>query len=163
MILIADTGPIIALAKINRLDLLHTLIWQLVYIPPIVRKELLSKWGNESEAIEAALDSFLKVVSPKMVHFASEAFLIELGDGEKQVIRLGISLEREVTLLLDDLAARRAAQKLAIPIIGTGGVLLMAKKGGLIPRITPLLEEIRRCGYWLSDELIAYLKQVAGE
>ena len=52
MILVADTGPIIALAKVEKLELLKNLTWQTVCIPPRVHKELWAKVGPESDAIE---------------------------------------------------------------------------------------------------------------
>jgi predicted nucleic acid-binding protein len=59
MILVADTGPLIALAKIRRMSLLRELGWQTLFIPPMVKRELLGKIGPESEEIDAALDSFI--------------------------------------------------------------------------------------------------------
>jgi hypothetical protein len=58
MILVADTGPLIALANIEKLDLLKNLTWQTVCIPPRVHKELWAKVGPESDAIAAAYPSF---------------------------------------------------------------------------------------------------------
>jgi predicted nucleic acid-binding protein len=52
---------------------------------------------------------------------------------------------------------------LGIITLGTGGVLLLAKRRGLIPNISPRLEALRNSGLWLSDTVINLLKQQAGE
>lgn len=96
MILVADTGPLIALAKIGKIQLLKNLVWQVVYIPPRVHKELWGKIGPESDAIEAALTEFIQVSTPKSVNSAIDIITAELGEGEKQVIRLGASIQQDV-------------------------------------------------------------------
>jgi len=63
MKLVVNTGPIIALAKIGKLALLKELAPE-VFIPPTVYRELLAKFGAESEQIEQALTDFIRVTSP---------------------------------------------------------------------------------------------------
>ena len=61
MKIVADTGPIIDLAKIGRISLLKKLATE-VLIPPIVHKELYGKIGSESDQIDLALSDFVHVV-----------------------------------------------------------------------------------------------------
>ena len=63
MKIVADTGPIIGLAKIGRISLLKKLATE-VLIPPIVHKELYGKIGSESDQIDQALSDFVHVVEP---------------------------------------------------------------------------------------------------
>ena len=60
---VADTGPLIALAQTDLLDLLEQLFGE-VMIPDAVRIELLAKHSNESRRIECVLSTFLKMVNP---------------------------------------------------------------------------------------------------
>ena len=60
MKIVADTGPIIGLAKIGRVSLLKNLVTE-VLIPPIVHKELYGKIGYESDQIDHALSDFVHV------------------------------------------------------------------------------------------------------
>jgi predicted nucleic acid-binding protein len=53
--------------------------------------------------------------------------------------------------LVDDKAARRCGQALGITTIGTGGLLILAKRRGLIPSISPGIQALRDAGLWLSD------------
>jgi predicted nucleic acid-binding protein len=89
--------------------------------------------------------------------------LINLGEGEKLSIFLASTLKKEVLLLIDDRAGRQAADNLKISKIGLVGILLLAKKRGLIDNVGSLLEELRAAGYWLSDQVIAVARKIAEE
>jgi predicted nucleic acid-binding protein len=52
---------------------------------------------------------------------------------------------------------------LSIPILGTGGILLLAKRRGLLPSVAEGLEKLRSAGLWLSDDLVKLLKTQADE
>jgi predicted nucleic acid-binding protein len=71
--------------------------------------------------------------------------------------------EPSLRAVIDDLDARRCAQALAIPMLGTGGVLLLAKRRGLIASVGESLDKIRAAGLWLSDEVVALIQSQAGE
>jgi predicted nucleic acid-binding protein len=60
MTVVSDTGPLIALAKVDRLSLLEQL-FEHVFIPPIVHRELLAKSGPESARLDNALLGFVEV------------------------------------------------------------------------------------------------------
>lgn len=48
-------------------------------------------------------------------------------------------------------------------VSNTGPLIALAKEAGLIPAVMPVLEKIRRQGYWLSDELLKTAAKLAGE
>ncbi|WP_334765052.1 DUF3368 domain-containing protein [Nostoc sp.] len=60
--------------------------------------------------------------------------------------------------IVDDRAAQRCGQALGITTIGTGGLLILAKRRGLIPSISPGIQALRDAGLWLSDTLVNLLK-----
>ena len=60
MKIIADTGPLIGLAKIDCLSILKHIASE-VYIPNMVYRELMGKVSVESERIEEALNDFIQV------------------------------------------------------------------------------------------------------
>lgn len=162
MKVVSDTGPIIALAKANRLSILKELFIE-VFIPPAVHKELFAKTGSEGEQIERALNDFIHVSHLETLEEPVRLVLSDLDEGEKQAAGLASSMIKEVVLLLDDKAGRQAASKLNIPVTGVVGILLLAKRKGLIRNVTEIIEEIRNNGYWLSDEVINTAKLYAGE
>ncbi|NEP57706.1 MAG: hypothetical protein F6K31_11880 [Symploca sp. SIO2G7] len=59
MKIISNTGPMIGLAKIDKLSLLNDLAEE-VLIPPLVYRELLGKYGWESNRIDLALNNFIE-------------------------------------------------------------------------------------------------------
>lgn len=65
--------------------------------------------------------------------------------------------------VLDDGAARRCARTLGINLLGTGGMLVLAKRRGLLESITEGLEKLQQAGLWLSPEIINLLLKEAGE
>ena len=162
MKLLSNTGPIIGLAKIDKLSLLKELAEE-VLIPPLVYRELLGKCGWESSRIDLAINSFIKVTELSEISNEIKQVISTLDGGEKQVISLGSVTSGELILLLDDKARRNAAKKLGLATTGLVGVLIFAKEKGLINEVSSLLEELRIQGYWLGDSLIRIAKNLAGE
>ena len=66
-------------------------------------------------------------------------------------------------MLIDDQAGRKVARELGLQVLGTAGVLLLAKRRGVVESVIPLIDEIRRQGYSLSDALVAQVRRLAGE
>ena len=65
---------------------------------------------------------------------------------------------------MDESDGREMAQKLGLTVIGVLGLLLRAKREGLLPAIAPELERLRHdLGFYLSDHLLARVLKDAGE
>ena len=89
--------------------------------------------------------------------------LQELGLGEAEVITAARELGAG-RVILDDLRARRIASiAYGLPVRGTAGVLVEARRRGLIPAVRPLLSEIRSHGYFISDRILERACKAAGE
>lgn len=56
--------------------------------------------------------------------------------------------------IIDDLAGRKCALSLQIPVRGTLGIVLAAKKRGLISQARPVLEHLLRSGLYLSQPIL---------
>lgn len=161
MIVVSDAGPLMALAKVDALDVLFRLFPK-VLTPPAVHHELIAE-GMRLGAPDATLlqDRYrsgeLKVVSPLDAHLSAGP----LGPGEEQSILLAIEVEA-TWLLIDDLDSRRAAiTSLAAAgskaqLKGTLGVILAAREGGHLAKeeALRLVESLRqRPDIWISDDL----------
>lgn len=66
-------------------------------------------------------------------------------------------------LLIDDKRGRKVARLNHIQTIGTMRVLLQAKRCGLIPKVAPLIEQIRSSPVFISESLIHTVLQIASE
>ena len=66
-------------------------------------------------------------------------------------------------LLVDDRLARRVAAANGISVIGSLGVLVTAKKRGLLERVSPLLDVLRQSDIRFAETLLAEALRLAGE
>ena len=162
MRIVSNTGPIIGLAKVGKVGLLKSLAKE-VLIPPFVQKELFGRIGSETVQIESALDEFIRVMPADESMPSRRRTLAELDEGERQAVALAFALGKDVLLLMDDYAGRQAARKLQINVTGLVGLLLLAKEKGLVENVGSLIDELRKAGYWLSDEIIEIARKLAGE
>lgn len=161
--MVCNAGPIIALAKIDQLLLLHR-IAKSVFIPETVLYEVLAKPGLDADRIIHASRTWMKIAKPpEKVAPSVELAVRKLDSGEAQVVRLASSLTGSVVALLDDAAGRKAARRVGISVVGFAGILILSKQRDLIPLVHILLDEARNKGYWLSDDILLSAKKLAGE
>lgn len=64
---------------------------------------------------------------------------------------------RDYTACVDDREARRCARVLNISLIGTAGIVVLAKRRGLIDSTEGALRRLQGAGLWLSEQLIEKL------
>ena len=93
---------------------------------------------------------------------SAELIVWNLGPGESQVLALAAGSPGS-RAVLDDLEARRCAQSFGVPMIGTLGVVLRAKRRGLIEMARPIIEHLRKAGLYASDALIESSLRHLGE
>jgi len=152
MRLVADAGPLIALAKVDRLELVVPLFEE-IWLPEVVMHEVLAKPGVETQRLQAAIGRFLRVGSPPLrLSEALEAVARGLDEGEKAVIALAGALPPPATVLMDDAAGRAVARRANLGVVGLAGLLIKARERGLLDRVIPLLLEARDRGYWLDRQ-----------
>ncbi len=148
----ADAGPLIAFGRLDKFSVLSA-IFDRVIVPQAVYEETQSRPGtHDALAIRAAAQGgalTLDTSTPDRPDLPGE---IELGEGEAAAIALAAKLGYGV--LMDDLQGRSAASMLKLRVIGSVGVLILARQRGLVPALAPLLETLRASGYYLSDALI---------
>jgi len=163
MTFICNAGPVIALAKIDRLALLRELAGTVV-IPETVLHEVLAKPGKDASRILHATREYLAIQNPPDDVDASVLDASrQLDAGEAAVIALASSTARPVTAILDDAAGRQVASRLEIPVLGFIGLLIIAKQKQLVTSVIPLVLQARSEGYWISDELIGIAAALARE
>lgn len=160
--IVSDTGPLIALARVERLDLL-TRLFTHVAIPPAVRTELAIESGHPGTAALAAALHANRI----LVQFPTEQELIAelsriLDPGEAEAIALA-EQQSPRFLLIDDAKGRRIARQRGIPVVGVAGVLIAAKSEGALVAVGPVLKELSACGYRLAPRLVASVLAEAHE
>ena len=134
MIAVCDSSPLIALSAVDGLHLLQQLFDSII-IPPAVYDEVFS-----SAKAVVSLPEFIVVKS--LVSDTPSRFLkMNLHAGESEAIALALECGVE-RILLDDKQARETAARLGLIVIGTLGLLLLAKKKGLLIEIRPILMQL---------------------
>lgn len=153
MIVVADTSAISNLMTVGCDHILGVLFHE-VMIPPAVERELLD-WHS-------ILPVFVTVISASDA--AAVARLAEdLDAGEAEAIVLADELHADL-LLIDERKGREAAGRLGLRSTGLLGVLLEAKKTGILPLLKPVLDDlIVRAGFRLSAAVRAEFLRLAGE
>jgi uncharacterized protein len=161
VLVIADAGPLIHLSLIGRIDLLPTLYGRIV-IPGLVYQEVVTAGEGLAGSREVREAEWIEVVEhdPKAELF--RLLRAQLDPGEAAAIWLATNRKAEL-ILSDDRQARLAAERLGFKIQGTLGILVEAKRHGLLPILAPLVSQLREKGVWLSRELIDRTLWEAGE
>ena len=156
---ITNSSPLIVLFKSKQAELLPQLFDEII-VPEAVFQEVTV--AGENDAASRQLPSVSWIQRVEITTIAPEVAAWDLGNGESQVLSLALK-SSHCAAIIDDRAARRCGQGLGITTIGTGGILLLAKRRGLISSISPGIEALCNAGLWLSDNVVNLLKQQAGE
>ena len=159
-LVVSNAGPLISLSTVSQLDLLRALFGQIA-IPQAVYDEVVVHGEGEPGSREVGESDWIKIHHVKG-HLAVELLRETLDAGESEAIVLAQELNAR-HVILDDGLARRKARLIKLRLVGTLGVLLMAKEVGLIPAITPILDELRQTEFRVSDRVYQNVLAKAGE
>ncbi|MBE9146423.1 DUF3368 domain-containing protein [Planktothrix mougeotii] len=160
MIIVSDTTPISELAKVELLDLLPQIFGKVV-IPQGVFNEL--QIGQHPAASFVQNLAWLEVVAvnnQQMVEELQKSFNLHLGESEAIVLAEEIKASQ---LLIDEKAARKVAMARKLPLIGTVGILVLAKRQGLLDSVKDVLNEMQAKGTRISERLYGQVLILAGE
>jgi predicted nucleic acid-binding protein len=156
---VINTSPWIALSICKQTSLLNKL-YDEVFIPQTVKAEILAGGTAGVGVKELNSSSWIKIES---VDDAKKVKLLyELERGEAEVIVL--AMERSIKqVLIDEKIARLQAKVFDLDVVGTLGLLLKAKKKGLVEKLKPLIDSIVEGGYWIKEDLVEAILKEAEE
>ena len=125
MIVVSDSSPLIALADVGQLRLLHEL-FSTVLIPEAVYQEIVVQGAGRTgaEAVQAA--AWIEQRSVANTGLA-DVLKLELDEGEAEAIALALESGADL-VLLDERRGRQRAARLGLRVTGVLGVLLEAKQ-----------------------------------
>lgn len=158
-VVVSNTTPLIALAWIEQLDLLPTL-FGVVYIPQAVHREL-HRNPDKIGSAELMAASWLRVQGVENT-LAVEMLADELDTGESEAIVLAHEVKAGL-LLMDERRGRRRAAAGGMAIVGTLGILIEARKRGLVGPLQPLLDRLRELPFRMSETLYHDVLRQVGE
>ena len=161
---VADSSPIVYLARLGRLELLRSLYSE-VFVPPAVWREVAVEGKELTEGrslMVAAAEGWIRVVSSGAGSASEDLLLNGLDDGEREAIALAIRLR--ALLIIDEAEGRAAATKLGLKLTETLGVLVQATRRRFLHRLKPELDRLMdETNFRCADELIAEALEDVGE
>jgi predicted nucleic acid-binding protein len=162
MTTVSNSSPLIGLSAIGSLNLLNSL-YGTIHIPEAVYEEVVVKGHGRTGAQEVDVASWI------IRHTVTDAREVTqlrdkagLHQGESEAIMLAIELHAS-EVILDDPSARHYATEQKLPVIGTVGVLLVAKTKGLIPSVKSPLDALIAFGFRINPIIYQAVLRTAGE
>lgn len=153
MIVVSDTTAVSNLLTVGHSHLLAALFGR-VLIPPAVWAELLAFHSDLPDWLEVVTVTDSKRVMDYRRHVHA---------GEAEAIALAIEIKPD-WLLIDDADGRKLAKAEGAPVVGLMGVLLMAKREGLVSEVRPLMDSLaNEAGFYLSSAIRHEVLRLAGE
>jgi predicted nucleic acid-binding protein len=149
--IISNASPLIALEQIGHLSLLKQLFGT-IRVPPAVANEVaptvvLPPWVERHELAQP--------IGPQILGAS-------LGPGESEAVSLALETGAQL-VLLDDRPARRLARALHLPVMGTLGILLTAKRHEPLPTLRPHLYALLQHGFRVAPALYENVLNAASE
>jgi len=155
---VVNASPIITLCRSRQAHLLPALFTEIV-VPDAVWEEVVAGGADDPAARE--LEQAAWPVR-EAVEVSQRVAAWNLGAGESAVLSFGLR-HPHYRCVVDDLEARRCARTLDLRFLGTGAILVLAKRRGLIDSVASGISRLRDVGLWVSEDVVALLLGQAGE
>jgi predicted nucleic acid-binding protein len=161
VIVVSNTSPIINLAAVGKLELLRDL-YQRILVPEAVYSEITVRGQGQPGALE------LQTWSCFETRPATDSALVaqleqELDADEAEAIALAVELSAN-TLLIDERRGRVVAARFSLPVTGLLGVLVLAKRRGLLTAVKPVLDDLMAtAGFYIRGDLYMRVLQSVDE
>lgn len=160
-IVVADTSPLIIFGRLDSIYIIEQL-FKTILIPSEVANECLQ------DITRPRAIAIKKAISKKAIKLAARPpkknfnFLLDILDaGEAATIQLAV--EKKASLLIDERLERKVAKNLGLKIIGTAGLLLLAKEHKIIDKIAPFIHSLEKHKFYLAANLKQALLEQADE
>jgi hypothetical protein len=151
MIVVADASPLIALARVGRIELLESIFGRLL-VPDAVWREVVESGVGKFGAADVARLSWIErrsVADYPLVNLLQH----DLGAGEAESIVLARETKADF-VLMDERLGRSAARNLGLKVVGLVGVLIEARERGLVTNANEIVDQLhQQAGFWISAEL----------
>ncbi len=156
MIVVSNSGPLIALAKLGLLFIPKDFFGE-VFIPEEVWKEVVERGKGKPGADDVKRSNWIKV------HEVGDRLCVDIlsrdiGRGETEAIILAKKMD--AILMMDERIPREIARSLGLEVIGTLGLVYMAIEKKIVNKsFEEIVLEMRKRKIWISDEIIEDIKK----
>ena len=153
---VINTGPLIALNLAEALDVIGRLPFEF-HSPPAIERELRV---GVSKGYPLIMPAWLKITDLKQPINPIAALMLD--EGEAEVIQLACEFDR-CSVCIDERKGRRLAVAVGLKVTGALGLLLTAKRLGLIPCLKPFFDRLSESKIWYDPALVHRILAEAGE
>ncbi len=160
MIVVCDSTILIGLSKIGRLDLLRE-VFARISVPEEVFREVGEKGEGKPGSKSIKDPDWIKVIPVKDTTEV-DLLTISLDKGEAEVLALAKQLGADL-IMADEEKARKSAVLAGYDVMGLLGLFILAKNLGLIDEVRPLIDELKRKKFRVSDRVVSETLKKAGE
>jgi predicted nucleic acid-binding protein len=161
MIIVSNTSPLTNLATIGEFELLK-LLFDEIHIPEAVWDELHAGGRDWPGRLEVASADWIHrhIITNRL---SASALQRDIDQGEAEAIVLATEIHADM-ILLDEKQGRHAAVRWGLKPLGVIGIILEAKKRGLLEKVRPRMDLLREnAGFWIHEGLFQYALNLAGE
>ena len=156
---VVNASPLIFLAGAELLELLRLAADDVVVTSPVA-EEIERRGPTDPTARALQETNWLSITETPEIPPVIQAW--GLGAGEASVLAWSY-VNAGSEAIIDDLAGRRCAAALGIPVRGTLGLVLVAKRRGQIASARSVLDQLRQSGMYLSDRILNEALTLVGE
>jgi predicted nucleic acid-binding protein len=170
--LIADASPLVALSLVDRLHWLPKIFGPVHVVGTVLQEVLTGQFDASESRIRAALDeAWLLPVEPDRSSPSRSALqqrpdwkLLDTGEADSILYAMTQShLPTPPVLLMDERAGRSVCASLGLPVLGTAGLIVLAKERNLVTTAKPEFERLHQAGFWLAPEVVRMCLRRCGE
>jgi len=165
-VVIADTGPLIVLARIESLHLLRQLFGR-VFITTTVRDEILpakAVFADSNLLARTLAEGWIDVVEVPPSDDRPLNPGVDAGEANSiQMANHWREAGDAVLLVMDDRAGRLEAKRRGHALIGSAAVIGLAKTEGLVSAARPLFDQMVAAGYFIGPSVASALLVDIGE
>lgn len=147
---VVNASPIICLCKSGLSEILPVLFTDII-VPAAVHKEITAKDDIAQACRPLFAHQHVKIEGDIVV--PSSVISWDLGAGESAVLSRAMK-HSEYWAVIDDRQARKCAITLGCLCTGTVGVILLAKRRGVISSVKDCLATLQNAGLWLSQDFV---------
>lgn len=156
IVVVSNTTPLFAFAALDRFDLLEKVHGRIVVVETVVRE---CQAGRPIIVPDLRVLPWIRIVpAPDLED--KRFYMLDAGERDT----LSVALENGASrVLIDERLGRNLAEYHGLPVVGTLGTLLKARKLGLIPEFLPLVRKLRNEGFRYHEPLVIRLAELVGE
>ncbi len=159
--IVSNTTPISNFLHLGQMEILKKIFKEL-HVPMAVYSEIEAYFSGDNQWQKCLEEDFI-IRAEVQTSAKIKELMTHLHTGEAEALCLCIENNAKLCLL-DDRDARVIARLNKIPISGTLGVLIKAKKMGIIESVKEFMDRLRiDHHYWIDDAMYNNVLNLSGE